>query len=182
MMIHHRSPQQPERRPIVVGVDGSPGSKAALRWALDQAERTTATVEAVIVWAPEAGFYYGFEWASVAVAGDDLAAVADTVLMDTLVEVTGDRGRSAPIQPRVLQGRPVAELLRAAGSAQLLVLGGPAHGRIAGLVRGSVSHECLQRAACPVLIVPASPGVLAASADAEKQGRAAPHPAKGLTL
>jgi hypothetical protein len=44
--------------------------------------------------------------------------------MDTLVEVTDDRGRSAPIRARVVQGRPVAELLRAAGSAQLLVPGG----------------------------------------------------------
>ena len=181
-MMIHRSPRQPERRPIVVGVDGSPGSKAALRWALNQAEQTTATVEAVIVWAPEATFYYGYEWASVADAGDDLPAAADTVLMDTLVEVTGERGRSAPIQPRVRQGRPVAELLRAAGSAQLLVLGGPAHGRIVGLVRGSVSHECLHHAPCPVLIVPATPGVLAASAHADKRGRAAPDPAEGTTL
>lgn len=181
-MIHNRSPQQPEQRPIVVGVDGSPGSKAALRWALDQAERTTATVETVIVWAPEAAFYYGYECASMAAAGEDLAAAADTVLMDTLVEVTDERGRSAPIKPRVLQGRPVAELLHAAGSAQLLVLGGPTHGRIAGLVRGSVSHECLQHAPCPVLIVPATPGVLAASAHADKPGRAAAHPAEGMTL
>jgi nucleotide-binding universal stress UspA family protein len=182
MVMHHRSRQQPERRPIVVGVDGSPGSKAALRWALDQADQTTTTVEAVIVWAQEAVFYYGYEWASVAVAGDDLAAAADTVLMDTLVEVTDDRGRSAPIRARVVQGRPVAELLRAAGSAQLLVLGGPTHGRVAGLVRGSVSHECLQHAPCPVLIVPAPAGVLVASAHTDKQDRAAPHPADGMTL
>lgn len=181
-MMIHRSPRQPERRPIVVGVDGSPGSKAALRWALDQAERTTTTVEAVIVWTPETVFCYGYEWVPVAVAGADLAAAADTLLMDTLVEVTDDRGRSAPIQPRVLQGRPVTELLRAAGSAQLLVLGGPIHGRIAGLVRGSVSHECLQHAPCPVLIVPATPGVLVGSAHAGKQDRAAPNPAEGTTL
>jgi nucleotide-binding universal stress UspA family protein len=127
MMIGHRSPQPPERQPIV--------------------------------------------------AGADLAAAADTLLMDTLVEVTDDRGRSAAIQPRVLQGRPVTELLRAAGSAQLLVSRRthPRKDRRAGT-------GLLQHTPCPVLIVPATPGVLAGNAHADKQGRAAPNPAEGTTL
>jgi nucleotide-binding universal stress UspA family protein len=179
MMMNQRNLRR-RGRPIVVGVDGSPSSRAALRWALEQAERTTASVEAVIVWAREPVFYYGYEWASVAVADEDLGAAADEVLMDTLVEVVGSHGRSVPIQPRVIQGRPVEELLRVARPAQLLVLGGPTHGTIVGLLRGSVSHQCVQRASCPVLIVPAGSSMSRPSSAARMEGRSTSHPIEGM--
>jgi nucleotide-binding universal stress UspA family protein len=144
----------PLRRTIVVGVNGSPGSKVALGWALEQAERTVANVEAVNVWTPQPACYACMP---VAFAVDDLAAAAESVLLDTLVEVTREYGRSMPIRPRVVRGFPAEELLRAARSAQLLVLGAPRHGALAGLLLGSVSHQCVQRASCPVLIAPAVP-------------------------
>ncbi|MFI7602220.1 universal stress protein [Actinoplanes sp. NPDC049681] len=140
--------------PIVVGVDDSPGSRAALRWALRQADRTGAEVEAVWVWGLPSAFFYGAEWAAAACPIHDLAADAERVLLDTLVDVLREYGPSVPVRPRVVQGRPADELLRAAESAQMLVLGGPAHGRVAGLLLGSVSHQCVQRAACPVVVVP----------------------------
>ncbi|WP_203789700.1 universal stress protein [Paractinoplanes rishiriensis] len=144
----------PWRQAIVVGVDGSSGSKVALRWALEQAERTAADVEAVNVWTPDTTYY---PYMPVASAMDDLADAAETVLLDTLVEVTREYGRSVPIRPRVLRGFPAEELLHAAGSAQLLVLGAPTRGTVAGLLLGSVSHQCVQRATCPVLVTPATP-------------------------
>ncbi|UQU67784.1 universal stress protein [Couchioplanes caeruleus] len=142
--------------PIVVGVDGSPGSKAALRGALRLADRSGAEVEAVSVWRAQPTYSYGAEWAAAAMStGDDLAADTERMLLDTLVEVARRYGPSAPIRPRVLRGRPADELLRAARSAQLLALGGPARGTVAGLLLGSVSHRCVQRATCPVLVIPA---------------------------
>jgi nucleotide-binding universal stress UspA family protein len=144
----------PWRRTIVVGVDGSAGSRNALRWALEQAERTAADVQAVNVWTPETTHYACMP---MAFAVDDLADAAEAVLLDTLVEVTREYGRSVPIRPRVLRGFPAEELLHAARSAQLLVLGAPAHGTMTGLLLGSVSHQCVQRATCPVLIAPAVP-------------------------
>jgi nucleotide-binding universal stress UspA family protein len=160
--------------PIVVGVDGSPGSKAALRWALRHADRTGADVEALSVWTPQPAVYFGAEWAAAACAGVDLARVTETVLLDTLVEVTREYGRSAPIRPRVVQGRPAGELLRAARSAQLLVLGGPARGRVAGLLLGSVSQHCVQHATCPVLIVPTEPALATARPDQRAGGVMSP--------
>ncbi|MGX6603969.1 universal stress protein [Micromonosporaceae bacterium Da 78-11] len=150
-----RGSHRAQRGLIVVGVNGSPGSKTALRWALEQAERTAAGVEAVIVWAPGALSYYGSEWTPAALVTDDLAAAAHTVLLDTLVEVAREHGRSAPIRPRVIQGHPADDLIRASRAAQLLVLGSPTHSTIAGLLLGSVSHQCVQRATCPVLVTPA---------------------------
>jgi nucleotide-binding universal stress UspA family protein len=144
----------PWGRKIVVGVDGSSGSKIALRWALEQAERTAADVEAVNVWTPDTTYYACLP---VAFAVDDPAGVAETVLLDALVEVTREYGRSVPIRPRVLRGLPADELLHAAGSAELLVLGAPTHGAMAGLLLGSVSHQCVQRATCPVLVASAVP-------------------------
>ncbi|WP_199512569.1 universal stress protein [Nucisporomicrobium flavum] len=147
---------QVRQQPVVVGVDGSPGSKAALRWALRLAGRSGADVEAVSVWKPQPASSYGVEWAAAVMAtGDDLAADTERMLLDTLVEVARRYGPSVPIRPRVLRGRPADELLRAAREAQLLVLGGPAHGTVAGLLLGSVSHRCVQRATCPVLVIPA---------------------------
>ncbi|MCU7730967.1 universal stress protein [Actinoplanes sp. KI2] len=144
----------PCRRTIVVGVDGSSGSKAALRWALEQAERTGADVEAVHVWTPDTTCYACMP---VPLDVDDLADAAETTLLDALVEVTREYGRSAPIRPRVLRGLPAEELLHAARHAQMLVLGAPTHGTMAGLLLGSVSHQCVQRATCPVLVTPAVP-------------------------
>ena len=71
--------RRPCRRTIVVGVDGSSGSKIALRWALEQAERTAADVEAVNVWTPDTTY---FACMPVAFAVDDLADAAGTVLLD----------------------------------------------------------------------------------------------------
>jgi nucleotide-binding universal stress UspA family protein len=151
--MERNGPDWTRSRTIVVGVNGSPGSKAALRWALAQAERTAAEVDAVNVWTPDPAY----ACMPVSFAVDDLAAIAETVLLDTLVEVTREYGPSVTIRPRVMQGSPATELLRAARSAQLLVLGAPTHGTLAGLLLGSVSHQCVQRASCPVLIAPAVP-------------------------
>ena len=45
---------------IVAGVDGSPSSVEALRWAVRQAELTGATVDAVMAWQPPAAT--GLAW------------------------------------------------------------------------------------------------------------------------
>jgi len=147
-------------QPIVVGVDGSPSSLRALRWAVRQAGLVDAPVEAVIAWQDPAVYSTGFEWAPVSFDGDSLAAAAEKVLADSLAQVTAGQQTEMPptqVLPRVVQGHPAQVLLEAARGAQMLVVGSRGHGTLAGMLLGSVSQHCVQHAPCPVLVVPAVP-------------------------
>jgi nucleotide-binding universal stress UspA family protein len=153
-------PHLERAQPIVVGVDGSPSSVRALRWAVGQAGLVEAPVEAVIAWQDPAIYGMGFDWAPVSYDSDRLAAAAEKVLADSLAQVTAGhqtKGSPAQLVPRVVQGHPAQVLLEAARGAQLLVVGSRGHGTLAGMLLGSVSQHCVQHAPCPVLVVPAAP-------------------------
>ena len=65
------------------------------------------------------------------------------------------RGTASPVAAEVIEGRP-ADVLAAAGSAaDLLVLGSHGHSRVRHTVLGSVSEECVRKATCPVVVIPA---------------------------
>jgi nucleotide-binding universal stress UspA family protein len=137
---------------IVVGVDGSPSSKAALAWAMRQAELTGASVEAVIAWhypaiaggvpfAPTGETYtadYG-EFAAMTLNG----AVLETVDPDAPVKVS----------TTVREGSAAEILLDASVGADLLVVGSRGHGGFTEALLGSVSQACVHHARCPVVIV-----------------------------
>src|ERR1035441_7636168 len=76
--------EQSRNRRIVVGVDGSPASVAALRWAVRQAELTGATVEAVTAWHYPT-VVVGFAWAPVAnMEAADLQESAEKTLAEVI--------------------------------------------------------------------------------------------------
>ncbi len=81
----------------------------------------------------------------------EFAAHARSTLETSLAEL--DVGQ-AQVEARVIQGHPAAVLLEAAESAGLLVVGSRGRGGFVGMVLGSVSQHCIQRAACPVVVVP----------------------------
>ncbi|MCM4081240.1 universal stress protein [Paractinoplanes hotanensis] len=139
---------------IVVGVDGSSGAKIALAWAMNQAKLTGATVEAVIAWQDPAIYGAAYGWTSVSFEGDTYGVAMTKLLDDSIAEVAGETGTPVPVLPRVVQGHPVEALLKAAAGAQLLVVGSRGHGTFAGILLGSVSQHCVQRASCPVVVVP----------------------------
>ncbi|MFD9130733.1 universal stress protein [Kitasatospora sp. NPDC059571] len=136
----------PGRR-IVVGVDGSPSSNAALRWAARQAELTGASLDAVTGWEYPAS--YG--WGGTMIDGD-FAALAGKVLADA---VAAELGAEPPVtvRERVLNGNAATVLLDAAHGADLLVLGNRGHGGFTQALLGSVGQHCVQHADCPVVIV-----------------------------
>lgn len=135
-------------RKIVVGVDGSDPSKAALAWAIRQARLTGAVVEAVIAW--EFPATYGYPMPVLpSVSFGDLAA---EVLASTIAEVA-DRDEQATISRKVVEGNAAQVLLDASAGAELLVVGSRGHGGFVEALLGSVGQHCVQHATCPVVVI-----------------------------
>jgi nucleotide-binding universal stress UspA family protein len=140
-----------EWKSIVVGVDGSPGSRKALTWAAAEAADHGAELVVLNVWEhtlmPPAG--------SVSVSEHYVPEQSQRTA-DELVQVIKDElGEQppVPVQPRVKQGRPAKVLIDESANADLLVVGNRGHGGFRGLVLGSVSQHVAAYAKCPVTVV-----------------------------
>lgn len=133
---------------IVVGVDGSPSSRAALRWALGQARRTGARVQAVTSW--EYPAYYGMTGAY---PYEDFAATAGKILSGVVQEELGTDEPDVAVLETVVAGHPAQALIDMSAQAALLVVGSRGHGAFTGTLLGSVSQRCAQHAHCPVVVV-----------------------------
>ena len=144
-----------EDRRIVVGVDSSPGSKTALRWALAQARITGATVEAVTAWRDPL-VYDG--WVPAPSNSYSIAAITEKVLAETVADVVGPQGQPTEVRTLVAEGPAAQVLLTASTGAELLVVGSRGHGAFAGMLLGSVGQHCAQHAKCAVVVVPDDSG------------------------
>lgn len=67
-------------------------------------------------------------------------------------DVAGD-DRPDELEAITRQGQPTKVLLDLSRDAALLVVGSRGHGGFAGLLLGSVSAACAERARCPVLVM-----------------------------
>ncbi|MFE1443562.1 universal stress protein [Streptomyces sp. NPDC058739] len=133
---------------VVVGVDGSPSSAAALRWAVHYAGLTGATVDAVASWdLPGA-----HTWSAPAVDADVDEDIARQALAQELQKVLGAES-AGTVRPLVVRGNPVDVLLKAAEGAEALVVGSRGRGGFARALLGSVSQHVAHHARCPVVIV-----------------------------
>src|SRR5690242_13088639 len=136
---------------IVVGVDGSEGSRQALRWAVAEAQRNGGAVEAVTAW-----YWQGVEGAMLAANNPrEQEQHADRISAGEVDAVVREFGSGTPIAREVVEGVPVRVLIAASHRARMLVLGSHGHGRLHHAVLGSVSDECARQARCPVVIIPA---------------------------
>ena len=132
---------------IVVGVDGSDASKHALRWALQQARITGASIDAIIAWHPVVVFGY------MPPPGDfDVEGAAGKVLGATVGEVVTDIDGVA-VRQHVVEGAATRVLVDAANDAELLVVGNRGHGGLTEALLGSVGQYCVHHATCPVVVV-----------------------------
>jgi nucleotide-binding universal stress UspA family protein len=139
---------------IVVGVDGSPGSLRALRWALSEASALGGNVHAVGVWQSPGGMHYTTPADTTPPKEAMEAAVAATVAAATAPACDGRSPLGAKVTVSVVEGTPAIELQRAVVDGDLLVVGSRGHGEVAGLLLGSVSQHVVCRARCPVVVVP----------------------------
>lgn len=138
---------------IVVGVEGSGGARAALRWALLEARHREASVEVVTAYSPT----------YVAASPDFNYVPVDSLDIKTEIERMQDRvvnevldvvdAGDIEISRRMVKGRPVDSLIDASREAAMLVVGSRGRGGFRGLLLGSVSQQLAQHASCPLVIV-----------------------------
>ena len=136
---------------IVVGVDGSPGARAALRFAVREAALRGAALRVVGAWHLPVAAYAGGYGPGDPDLGAELAQNAQHDLDQALAEV--DAG-AVPVETIVREGIPARVLLEEAQEAELLVVGSRGLGGFRGLLLGSVSQQCAHHAPCPLAIVP----------------------------
>jgi nucleotide-binding universal stress UspA family protein len=138
---------------IVVGVDGSPESRAALAWALDEARLRGARVLAVHAWTAPEAYAFDAPTATMPAMEDALRQVGERVLESAVSETVAAAEVDVPVERRVVDAGPAEALLAAAGDAALVVVGSRGRGGFASLLLGSVSNQVAQHAPCPVVIV-----------------------------
>jgi nucleotide-binding universal stress UspA family protein len=153
---------------ILVGVDGSANSAAALRWALAEADLRHHRVTALFAWGyiPPGHAGEGRTFDADYGPADADAALAAAIEAAVGAEVAGD------IERRVVCDLAPKSLLTVAGGADLLVVGARGVGGFRGLLLGSVSQQCLHHATGPVAIIrsPESPDATAEADAAPREG------------
>lgn len=138
---------------ILVGVDGSPSSVEALRWAAHYAELVGGEVHAVTSW--RLPTTYG--WIP-SVADFDWAGNARDIL-DQAIKEALDESDAGRVRREVVEGHPASVLLRAARESDLLVVGSRGHGEFTGMMLGSVAQQVVTHATCPVLVIRTRPAL-----------------------
>ena len=137
-----------EPRPIVVGVDGSAASRAALRWATVEAAQRDLPVLAVMVHLPVGQIMIGAVPYDALPPSGVAAEHADRERqLHEIIAETETHG--VPVEQIVVAGKPWEELVRLSTTAELLVVGGHSN-----VLLGTTGSHCARRAQCPVVVLP----------------------------
>jgi nucleotide-binding universal stress UspA family protein len=145
---------------IVVGIDGSPASHAAARWALAEASLRNARVIAVHAWSYIPLAAVGDPGMIPMPAGDlpgqlELEEKAATEELDRSLSEAFPDGLSAELEKRLVEGDAAEALVAEARDAELVVVGSRGRGGFKSALLGSVSGHVVQHAGCPVVVVKA---------------------------
>ena len=144
---------------IVVGVDGSKSSRAALEWALTEAALRGSTLRAVHAWMIPAVGTAEAPWALMGTADyltiepEQLEQAATEALDREVADARATAGAGVAVEHVVVDAPAAEAIVDASKDAELIVVGTHGRGSIASLVLGSVSHHVAQHATCPVVIV-----------------------------
>lgn len=142
------SAQTPEI--IVVGVDDTAASRAALDFALGEGVVRGVEVEVVTAWTWDSSF----DGVGNATTGDDADAIAYS-LQEQVVQNALDRLDERPVVSRTVVHEDAGPALVARSDhAVMLVVGSERQGPFARFALGSVSEHCVRNAVCPVVVVP----------------------------
>jgi nucleotide-binding universal stress UspA family protein len=136
--------------PVGVGFDGSPESRLALSSAAGLAEAMGAELRVISALARPAPAHPMFAFTSYHEHLEQLRADSRSRLVDVLDGLSLRPG----MEPLVVEGEPAEVLTEHAAELGLLVVGSRGYGPLRRVLLGSVSDALLERAACPVMIVP----------------------------
>jgi nucleotide-binding universal stress UspA family protein len=139
--------------PIVVGVDGSPNSQAAVGFAVAEADLHGRPLVIVHAWSrpgphqPHSALPLDFGAASVQEGAERVVSEATAGWAEKYPDVS--------ISHRLVHGRARDALIAAGVDASLLVVGAHGHRAPPLTEPGSVTRHLVYHAPCPVVIVPA---------------------------
>lgn len=134
--------------PIVVGVDGSPASNKALRWAAKQAKMTGSTLLVVTTWTYPKAF-----GTPVGVADNWRPDLDAEKVQKDAVSAVSDALDGVVLEGRVVEGDAALSILGEAEGASLIVIGSRGHREITGFFLGSVSEYLVTHAKLPVVVI-----------------------------
>jgi nucleotide-binding universal stress UspA family protein len=145
---------------IVVGIDGSPSSDAALSWAVDQAALEKRPLTIVHAQEPMSFLGAGF---MASASGVDYTALMDEAgaysraLLTTATAAALDRHPQLTVHQVLTRTDPRTTLLDLGTTAAMIVVGSRGRGPVASLLLGSVSVSVSKHATCPVVVHRAMP-------------------------
>jgi nucleotide-binding universal stress UspA family protein len=147
---------------IVVGVDGSGASNAALQWAAEEARLRSASLVAVYAWSFIPPQPIG-DPGMLAVPAGDLAGqlgaesdIARAALAEAISDALGDDHPGIDVEQKLVEGDPGDVLVAESRSAELVVVGSHGRSGLKAALLGSVSRHVASHAACPVVVVKAA--------------------------
>ncbi|MBW0113870.1 universal stress protein [Pseudonocardia abyssalis] len=144
---------------VVVGVDGSPGSRAALEHALQDAARRGSRLR--VVAAARLPEYWATAYGMI--APPPVSEVVEQVRVAAQELTTGvtaahpDLAARVPITVEARAGSAAEVLIDASEGVDLLVVGHRGHGALSSAMLGSVGLQCVLHATCPVTVIPPVP-------------------------
>lgn len=164
---------------VVVGVDGSPGSFAALDFALREAARRGALLRVVVAVEPSElwASAYGPVQPSPRELLDRAVVAGRGWTRDAAARLRDESGVEVDIELRAAPGPSADALFSAARDADLLVVGHRGRGAVASVLLGSVGLRCVVDAPCPVTVVRSAP--VTVPVVAPMTGTVVPAPAGG---
>ncbi|HYP44088.1 MAG TPA: universal stress protein [Propionibacteriaceae bacterium] len=139
---------------IIVGVDGSESSRAALHWAYEEATHHGASLTVVMSWHSPSTLPMSPPYGTLPTEGYESQPRTDAInLLEKLTSELEPRNPAVDVRTSLEEGSPAKVLIERSKGADLLVVGSRGHGGFAGMLLGSVSQHLVGHAECPVTVV-----------------------------